>query len=101
MWKARRILIFGNFGTKNFGNEATLQAVLANLRRLIPQAELACICTAPAAASVLHGIAAQPISPPVITLWTPRNRLERLLRAVVFGIPSELYRWWQAFRTLA
>lgn len=100
MGKTRKILIFGNFGTKNFGNEATLQAILSNLRRRMPEAEFACICTLPATASATHGIDARPISPPVITLWTPRNRLERFLRAIVCGIPSELYRWWRAFGTL-
>jgi len=96
----RKIFFFGNFGSTNFGNEATLQAILANFRALIPEAEFACICTFPAIASATHSITALPFSPAGIRAWRPKNRVARLLRRMLFGIPSELYRWWDAFRTL-
>ncbi len=71
--KKPKITIFGNFGTENFGNEATLQAIYFNLRRLMPEAEFACICTYPANASTTHGIAAFPISPPAVAAWAPKS----------------------------
>jgi polysaccharide pyruvyl transferase WcaK-like protein len=98
--KRSKIVIFGNFGTDNFGNEATLQAVHFNLRRLMPDAELACICDSPVIASATYNIAAFPISPKVITGWTPKSRAAQLLRRMVFGIPNELYRWVAGFRFL-
>lgn len=98
--KRSKIVIFGNFGTGNFGNEATLQAVHLNLRRLMPDAEFACICSSPVVASAIHNIAAFPISPTMITGWTPKGRVARILRSIVFGIPNELYRWVAGFRLL-
>ena len=98
--KKQKIIFFGHFGSDNFGNEGTLQAIYFNLRRLMPEAEFACICTLPETAATIHSITALPISPAVITAWTPNNRITRLLRLVAFGIPSELYRWYEAFWTL-
>ena len=43
----QRIALFGNFGTGNLGNEATLQAMLYNLRSHLPNAEISCICPGP------------------------------------------------------
>ena len=98
--KRQKVIFFGHFGSDNFGNESTLQAIYFNLRRLIPEAEFACICTLPETAATIHGITAMPISPPVTTAWTPNSRITRLLRSVALGIPCELYRWYEAFWTL-
>ena len=98
--KKRKIIFFGNFGTGNFGNEGTLQAIYFNLRHLMPEAEFGCICTYPQAAAAIHNITALPISRPVITAWTPKNRMARFLRSVVLGIPSELYRWYEGYSAL-
>ena len=95
-----KIYFFGNFGTHNFGNEATLQAIHFHLRRLMPEAEFGCICTFPENASATHGIPALPISAPVITIWAPKTPAARLLRKLIVGIPNEVYRWWDAFRKL-
>ncbi len=95
-----KIFLFGHFGVENFGNEATLQAIHSNLRRLMPEAEFACICNFPAIASATHNVAAFPISPQVITAWAPKNRMTRFLRKVLIGIPNELYRWYHAFSLL-
>ena len=98
--KKQKVVFFGHFGSDNFGNEGTLQAIYFNLRRLMPEAEFTCVCTLPEAAATMHGITTSPISPPVVTAWTPNSRVMRLLRSVALGIPSELYRWCAAFGTL-
>jgi polysaccharide pyruvyl transferase WcaK-like protein len=98
--RRNKICFFGNFGQGNFGNECTLQAFLYNLRRLLPDAEVTCICTGPEATASTHNIAAVPISGVIVRPWTLRNPLARLARKVFIGIPSELYRWLKAFRTL-
>ena len=41
----KKIALFGTFGTGNLGNECTLQAMLLNIRRRVPNAEVSCICT--------------------------------------------------------
>jgi len=98
--RATKITCYGHFGLGNFGNEATLQAALYHLRHLFPEAEMSCICTGPAAAATIHNITTRPISRTVVKAWLPSNRVARLLRAVLIGIPSELYRWLDAFMTL-
>ena len=95
-----KIILFGNFGTGNFGNEATLQTAYSNLRRLVPEASFVCLCTFPDTASAFHKITSLPVSRPIITTWQPKQRVARLLRTMIFGIPSELYRWIDGFRTL-
>jgi polysaccharide pyruvyl transferase WcaK-like protein len=98
--KKKKITCFGHFGLGNFGNESTLQAALYHLRRRLPDAEISCICTGPAATATTHDIAAGPISRAVVESWRPHNRVVRALRAVLIGIPSELYRWIDAIMTL-
>jgi polysaccharide pyruvyl transferase WcaK-like protein len=98
--QTRKVSCYGGFGLGNFGNEATLQATLRSLRRLLPNVECTCICTNPEITAINHGIATVPISAPVIEAWKPQNRMLRALRSLVIGIPNELYRWVEAFRAL-
>jgi polysaccharide pyruvyl transferase WcaK-like protein len=62
MGKRPRIAFWGNFGTGNWGNECTLQAILSNARERVPQAELSCICSEPSDTVERHAVAAVPIS---------------------------------------
>jgi polysaccharide pyruvyl transferase WcaK-like protein len=98
----RRIAFFGHFGINNFGNDATLSAILWNLRRVLPDAEFSCICTEPEIISARHKIAAFPVrsSRWLTTAWKPKNAVTRLLRLMFLGIPNELNRWYTAFRIL-
>jgi polysaccharide pyruvyl transferase WcaK-like protein len=63
-----RIALFGNFGAGNLGNEATLQAMVHNLRKLLPNAEISCICSGPENTASTYNIAAAPIRAP-FPLW--------------------------------
>ncbi len=63
-----RIALFGHFGAGNLGNEATLQAVVYNLRRLLPDAEISCICSGPEKTSSEYDISAIPIKP-AFPIW--------------------------------
>ena len=96
----KKICFFGHFGLGNFGNESTLQAVVYHLRRFLPDAEFTCVCTGPEATASTHNIKAVPISGVIVRPWALRNPLARLARKVFIGIPSELFRWFKAFRTL-
>lgn len=96
----RRIWLFGHFGLGNFGNESTLQAILYHLRRLLPNHEIICICTGPAATAAAHNIRALPISSTIFDAWRPQNQVAKALRSAFVGMPCELYRWFDAFMML-
>jgi polysaccharide pyruvyl transferase WcaK-like protein len=98
--RRQKIALFGHFGAWNFGNESTLQALLCHLRRSVPDAEIACICSAPEIVASQYHIATVPISGFVVKPWNLRNPLSKLFRKVFVGIPSELYRWVESVRTL-
>lgn len=94
-----KIALFGVFGAGNLGNECTLQALLHNLRRYAPKAEVHCICTGPeetlrnndvAAASRIREMSLPPM----------KNRMLRLFRRIVVGIPLEIYRGFKAIHRL-
>jgi polysaccharide pyruvyl transferase WcaK-like protein len=57
-----KIGIFGNFGIGNFGNEATLEAMLDFLKQWNSGFELTCICTNPERVRIEHGLPAIPLS---------------------------------------
>jgi polysaccharide pyruvyl transferase WcaK-like protein len=92
----KKIAFFGHFDSTNFGNESTLQAILYNLRRFQPNAEVTCISTGPEAASATHHIEAIPMGERIIGSWSPRNPLSRILRRICIGPPTEAYLWVKA-----
>jgi polysaccharide pyruvyl transferase WcaK-like protein len=96
----REIWFFGHFGSPNFGDEITLQAILYHLRRGLPGAKFACICTGPEALGASQKIKTVPISRDLVKYRRLRTRLARLLRRIFVGVPSELFKWFDAFRTL-
>ncbi len=57
-----RIAFWGNFGTGNWGNECTLQAILHNTRKQLPSAELSCFCFRPDDTTKRHGLPSFPIT---------------------------------------
>jgi polysaccharide pyruvyl transferase WcaK-like protein len=60
--RSPRIGFWGNFGTANWGNECTLQAVVQYVRKSVPEAELLCLCSRPADTAIRHGLQAFPIN---------------------------------------
>jgi polysaccharide pyruvyl transferase WcaK-like protein len=95
-----KISLFGHFGSGNFGNESTLQAMLFHIRRLMPHAEILCICSAPEIVAAEYKIAAVPISAVAFKTSTSRNRIARLARKLIIGIPNILYSWLMGAVTL-
>ncbi len=95
-----KIALFGHFGVGNFGNETTLQALLCNLRRFMPDALISGISTAPEIVTARYGISAVPISGVIVTQWKLRNPVFRLARKLLIGVTSELYRWLKGIKTL-
>src|SRR5215471_21406138 len=75
--KPAKIAFYGHFDSTNFGNEATLQAILFNLRRFQPDAEVTCVSTGPESTAATHQIKAIPISKPFVRSWSPRTPLSK------------------------
>ena len=96
----RRIALFGNFGLGNLGNEATLRALIYHLRRVVPNADVTCICTGPEKVAAAYGIAAVPANMTVLKPWRLRNPLTKAMRRLFVGVPSEIYRWVNCIVTL-
>lgn len=97
----KKISCFGNFGTGNLGNDSTLQAVLQNIRRYLPDAEVNCICTGPEETAATYNIMAIPMHPLFVKPeLLQKNFLFKLLRKLFIGIPLEFYRWYKAIRIL-
>jgi polysaccharide pyruvyl transferase WcaK-like protein len=66
----RRIVLFGQFGTNNLGNEATLEVMLHHLRKRLPNAEVVCICSNPAEVERKYGVASFALDPmPPWSFW--------------------------------
>jgi polysaccharide pyruvyl transferase WcaK-like protein len=98
--RGKKICFFGHFGSPNFGNEITLQAMLYHVQGILPEIEVACICTGPDALAATQKIETVPIRRSFIKREKRRSRLARLFRSVLIGVPTELYRWLEAFKAL-
>lgn len=102
-----RVSFYGNFGSGNLGNEATLQAVIEQVLQRWPQAQLLCFCTNPQDVRTRHNIAALPSEAvdktPAKSLSAPgrRDRLARLLRIAFWRTPLELLHWARSLRAIS
>ena len=95
-----RIWLFGNFGTANIGNDATLLAISQRLRLLKPDSELCCICSNPAQVTAEHGIDAVPHTVRSRRIWDRGLPLGKRMPATVLGVGEELREYVRAWRTL-
>jgi len=59
--ESKHVALFGLFGTGNFGNDGSLEALLPFLRRTVPQGRLICICGHPQVVERTFGLDAVPI----------------------------------------
>src|ERR1700733_2992743 len=98
----QRIALFGNFGTGNLGNEATLQAMVYNLRRYLPNAEISCICPGPENTASQYNIFAVPIRAPftIRKVSSGSNSNSGASNGSISGATTEPYRRIQAFDRL-
>src|SRR6516162_159621 len=99
--KRRRIALFGTFGTGNLGNEATLQAMVYNLRSHLPDVEITCICPEPENTASEHNISAIPMRAP-FPIWklgvsSKHNKPAEDSRRNVSKTAAESRRWSKAF----
>jgi polysaccharide pyruvyl transferase WcaK-like protein len=98
--KPTRISFFGHFGTRNFGNESTLLAILARLRQTYPDCEFSCICSKPDVVSGRDGIEAVPITTRTARIWDRDRPLPIRLLMMFVGVAAELGQFRRAFGIL-
>lgn len=102
--KPRQIIFFGNFGTQNLGNECTLQAIIHNTLKRVPDARLKCLCTVPEDTAARHNIPAfgfVAASPAYAQNQSGQNApLAKWLRRLFFRMPIELLHWAKGFRLM-
>ena len=105
--KPARISFYGNFGAGNLGNEATLQAVIEQILRRWPDAQLLCFCTNPQDVRTRHNIAAFPSEAVYKTAAEKsgsrrrRGRLARLVQIAFRRTPLELVHWIKCLHALS
>jgi len=105
--KPARIGLYGNFGAGNLGNESTLRAVIEQILRRWPGAQLLCFCTNPQDVRTRHNIAAFPSEAVDKTAAEgagsrgPLGRLARILRIAFQRLPLELVHWVRSLRAVS
>jgi polysaccharide pyruvyl transferase WcaK-like protein len=103
--KRKRVAFYGLFGQQNWGNEATLQAIVFNTRRYLPDVELQCICTGPDDTARRYSIRSFPCASQYANGYSAvaakKSRpAVRFLRALLHRVPNELWSWFKGLRTL-
>jgi len=98
--KPTKISFFGHFGIANFGNEATLLAIVSRLRLLFPDCEFCCICTCPENVIVTHGIEAVPHTVRSVRIWDRQVPLGKRARMAFLGLTEEARECVRAWRVL-
>lgn len=89
-----RIGVFGGFGIGNFGNDASLEAMLLFLREAHPEAEITVICSKPEAVEARFGLNAVPL------FLRPSGPL-RYLDLAFLRLPRTLANWRHTLKALA
>lgn len=91
-----RITLFGNFGTGNLGNEATLRAMIYGLSKYVPDAEISCVCPRPENIASEYRISAFPIRAPFPFWKSPSFTSEdsAVAERKVGGVPRAEPGWW-------
>ncbi|WP_074078344.1 polysaccharide pyruvyl transferase family protein [Microvirga massiliensis] len=87
-----RIGLFGMFGSGNFGNDGSLEAMLLFLRHVRPDAELVCFCVDPEVVQATYRVSAVPIG----SLGSASRTL-RLMDKLLLSVPHRLVNLVRAF----
>ena len=87
-----RIGLFGMFGSGNFGNDGSLEAMLLFVRHVRPNAELVCFCVDPEVVQATYRVSAVPIG----SLGSASRTL-RLMDKLLLSVPHRLVNLVRAF----
>jgi polysaccharide pyruvyl transferase WcaK-like protein len=101
-----RIAFFGNFGTRNLGNECTLQAIIHNVAARLPQASMFVVCSDPGETERTHRLPSVPMRAtyvpggPAGPTEARREGLLARLRQSVGRFFAQVRGWFTAYRIL-
>jgi polysaccharide pyruvyl transferase WcaK-like protein len=87
------LALFGVFACGNLGNDASLEAMLANIRLLVPDTEITCICYDPGTVRRRYGIDALPIDVEPEAAVARAQTLPRRVARIGGRIQAELDLW--------
>ncbi|MGE0829697.1 MAG: polysaccharide pyruvyl transferase family protein [Hyphomonadaceae bacterium] len=87
-----RICLWGQFGSGNFGNDASLEAMLGFLRRAAPDARITCVCFSPERAARDYGIETAPMA------WAGGGKAFMLINRLFLRVPDKILGLWDAYR---
>ena len=73
--KRNKIILFGNFGTLNWGNEGTLEATIQGVRDNLNNSSIVCICTEADDVQKRYGIDVFPVRAPYTCFFQNANSL--------------------------
>lgn len=93
--KPQHIALFGNFGSDNLGNEASLKAMLDFLRRERPELRITCVCYGVEKARKEHDVAAVAMTPPL-----PAHPWFQRVNRALLGFPFQFYAFMHALRVV-
>ena len=88
--KPKEIVFFGHFGTQNLGNECTLQAIICNTLKRLPDAGLKCLCTVPEDTAARHHISASGLLAESPTWIEAANEASHNSRAKIVSTRGEI-----------
>jgi polysaccharide pyruvyl transferase WcaK-like protein len=89
------IVLYGNFGVGNLGNDSSLEAMLHAIKRYRPEASVICVCHGPHGVEERYGIPTQPVDISAARLRQPAGgglwrrataAADRLLDEVAFWV---------------
>jgi polysaccharide pyruvyl transferase WcaK-like protein len=70
-----RVAVFGFYGNENLGDEAIVEAVLANIRATIPGTRLRCVSVQPVDSAKRHGVKAESVFLPASSYLSQRDKI--------------------------
>lgn len=88
--KAPHLVLFGHFGVNNFGNDSTMEAMLHNIKKLQPSAEVTCVCTGPKVIAERFGIQTLPVD---VSEFSRGNLHTNRLFHIINRIADEVVFW--------
>ena len=89
----RVLTLFGQFGVNNIGNDATLTAMLDELRQRLPRIRIDCVCGGLPASAKADGVRFLPLDPlPPKGRWRVPGQLLRNLYVALATLLSEPWR---------
>jgi polysaccharide pyruvyl transferase WcaK-like protein len=99
----QKIVVYGLFGQRNWGNEGTLMAGLVNIKKFRDDngLEIICVCTDPEDVIEKYGIVSFPIQCPAVSFLDGREDLvSKFIRKVFIRIPAEIIHWIKAMKAI-